>query len=99
MLLGGLWHGANLTFVIWGAWHGFWLAFEKKFRVGKGDGFNVISWLFTMLLIVLGWVMFRSETVTQAYVFYEAMFNFSHPVFFKVVVTIDRFKRPVFLTL
>lgn len=79
MLLGGLWHGANLTFVIWGAWHRFWLAFEKKFRVGKGDGFNVISWLFTMLLIVLGWVMFRSETVTQAYVFYEAMFDFSHP--------------------
>lgn len=75
MLLGGLWHGANWTFVIWGGWHGLWLALERRFGLGKQLGFNLMSWLFTLLLVMLGWVMFRSPTVSQSFVFYETMFS------------------------
>lgn len=66
MLLGGIWHGANWTFVLWGAWHGAWLALERKtgFRGG---------WLVTGILVMLGWIMFRAAHVSEAFGFYEGM--------------------------
>lgn len=78
MLLGGLWHGANWTYVVWGAWHGMWLAIERWFGWG-GDRpkFSVIRWLFTFFLVLMGWVLFRAETIADAGRFYQAMFSFS----------------------
>lgn len=78
MLLGGLWHGANWTFVLWGAWHGTILAIERYFGLGKYQQFNIIAWLFTMLLVIIGWVMFRAENVGQAFAMYQAMFSLSN---------------------
>lgn len=66
MVLGGLWHGANWTFVIWGAWHGGILALERAF---KGRRAPLSGWLTipgTMLLVVIGWVFFRSENMMVA---------------------------------
>jgi alginate O-acetyltransferase complex protein AlgI len=66
MVLGGLWHGANWTFVIWGAWHGGILALERAL---KGRREPLSSWLTipgTMILVVIGWVFFRSENMTAA---------------------------------
>lgn len=77
MLLGGVWHGANWTFVLWGAWHGMWLAIEKRFGLGHRAGFSVVSWLLTLFLVVLGWVMFRAESIGDAFVVYRAMFGWS----------------------
>lgn len=74
MLLGGLWHGANWTFVIWGAWHGIWLAIEKAMKWGtSGTLFSPAKWLFTFILVMIGWVMFRAESVDIAFRFYDAM--------------------------
>jgi alginate O-acetyltransferase complex protein AlgI len=78
MLLGGLWHGANWTFALWGAWHGAILAIERAFGV-KADTaapFRPAAWLLTLLLVMLGWVMFRAPTVDQAFAMYRAMFSF-----------------------
>lgn len=66
MVLGGLWHGANWTFVIWGAWHGAILALERATGIKPGL-------ILTFLFVVIGWVMFRAETVEQALMFYEGM--------------------------
>lgn len=74
MLLGGLWHGANWTFVLWGAWHGIWLALEKALRK-KPDSPSLSTWATTFLLVVLGWVMFRAENVAEAWRMYKAMFS------------------------
>lgn len=81
MLLGGLWHGANWTFIIWGAWHGAILAVERFANSVKKEGeAAVISlkngalMIFTFFLVVMGWVMFRAESVVQAMKFYKAMF-------------------------
>lgn len=74
MLLGGLWHGANWTFVVWGCWHGIWLAIERATGRGRLSGFNPFAWLFTMLLVIIGWVVFRAESLSQALVIYRAMF-------------------------
>ena len=76
MLLGGLWHGANWTFLIWGAWHGMWLAIERLFGVNAAPKvINPLKWAFTFLLVMLGWVIFRAENLDVAWRMYSAMFN------------------------
>jgi alginate O-acetyltransferase complex protein AlgI len=74
-LLSGFWHGANWTFIIWGALHGLYLLAE---RVGDlirgrpatpatpGSLRSIVRWLVTFHLVVLAWVFFRANTVTQA---------------------------------
>ncbi len=58
MMLGGLWHGANWTFVLWGLWHGGWLARERLIRWDKVARDHWFSWPLTLLVVLLGWVMF-----------------------------------------
>jgi len=77
MLLGGLWHGANWTFVLWGAWHGLILCIERVLGVKpNAQRFRPHRWALTLLFVVLGWVMFRSDNVGVALRMYGAMFRF-----------------------
>lgn len=78
MLLGGFWHGANWTFVLWGVWHGAILAAETKLGMAdpKPQRFRVHRWALTFLLVMLGWVMFRAANVAEAARMYAAMFAF-----------------------
>ena len=68
MVLGGLWHGANWTFVLWGAWHGGALMVERYAK----EQFPAIAWPAwlawsrTMLLVLVGWVLFRATDVSRA---------------------------------
>lgn len=63
MLLGGLWHGAQWTFVLWGAWHGVLLALER--RLGKVAPWGFLPRPFqvavTFGLVLGGWVLFRAD--------------------------------------
>ena len=75
MLLGGLWHGAGWTFVLWGGLHGLYLIInhgwrEMKSRMGWNDGgqfAKLSSLLLTFLAVVVAWVFFRAETFTGAW--------------------------------
>jgi alginate O-acetyltransferase complex protein AlgI len=73
-LLCGLWHGANLTFVAWGAFHGLFLVLE---RVGVGAWLDRRgAWLrhvYVMLVVMVGWVFFRAETFHAASRFLAAL--------------------------
>lgn len=70
----GLWHGAAWTFVVWGMFHGFLLVIE---RIGLGKILKQlpkpVSWLYAMLFVIIGWVIFRAENFSQAYDFLSAM--------------------------
>jgi alginate O-acetyltransferase complex protein AlgI len=68
MLLGGLWHGANWTFVLWGAWHGGILALERYWeqKLGKPLLPNWLRVIKTMILVMIGWVMFRAADISGA---------------------------------
>ena len=77
MLLGGLWHGANWTFLLWGGWHGCWMAAERGFGWHRLHGFQPLHWMRTLLIVVLGWVLFRADSVASAWRLYRAMFGFS----------------------
>lgn len=89
MLLGGLWHGANWTFVVWGGLHGLYLWVEKFVKDGRAANAteeDVVAnmpsqWvrflyaLLTFMLINITWVFFRSGTFAKAWQMLESMFG------------------------
>ncbi|NLC39933.1 MAG: MBOAT family protein [Clostridiaceae bacterium] len=78
--LTGLWHGASVSFVLWGLWNGFFLIIERLLNK-RGFDLNKIPALFrhvfTLLIVVLGWVLFRADSVSYALSYVKAMFGFS----------------------
>ena len=76
-LASGLWHGASWSFVLWGAYHGLFLVLERGFllkiyaKIGK-----MPSMFITFFLVVIGWVFFRIENISDAFVFLKRLFVF-----------------------
>ena len=76
----GLWHGANVTFLVWGLFHGLFLTLESggAIPVKKASG-HVVSRFFvrvyTLLVVLIGFVIFRADTMTQAFSYLMAMFT------------------------
>lgn len=84
MLLGGLWHGAEWTFVIWGGLHGIYLVVErwlKSFDFSRQLADNrfirMILMMSTFLLVTFAFVIFRAENLQQALMIYKGMVGFS----------------------
>jgi alginate O-acetyltransferase complex protein AlgI len=76
-LLSGLWHGAAWTFVFWGAYHGFWLVVERAQRTLKIPPIpSVLGVPWTFLRVLLGWVLFRAESLPQAGQWFKALGRF-----------------------
>ena len=82
MLLGGLWHGANWTFVAWGALHGLYLMAEHAVGARRSQApspglrpiwARSLSSAATFFLVVVGWVFFRAEDLTSGVRFLAAM--------------------------
>ncbi len=68
MLIGGLWHGANFTFVAWGAYHGLLLVIERLLGEERLSRFPVVArQIATFFLVVVGWVFFKSDSFAQAW--------------------------------
>jgi alginate O-acetyltransferase complex protein AlgI len=76
----GLWHGAAWTFVIWGLWHGLFLVIE---RMGLGRLLarmpSPIAHGYALLVVVIGWVMFRSPDFAHALTYLKIMAGLGHP--------------------
>lgn len=76
-LVSGLWHGASWNFVVWGAYHGFFLILDRIFleklldRSGK-----LFSVLFTFIVTVVGWTLFSIEDMNKASQYLGKMFSF-----------------------
>ena len=66
MVLGGLWHGAAWTFVLWGAFHGTGLIAERALHGRLPPLPGWLRWAVTFNLVVVGWVLFRSDSVAVA---------------------------------
>lgn len=75
-ILCGFWHGAALTFVLWGAWHGLFLSIE---RLGLSkllkQAWMPIRHLYLLVVVFLGWVLFRADTTAYAIDYYAALFG------------------------
>jgi D-alanyl-lipoteichoic acid acyltransferase DltB (MBOAT superfamily) len=93
MVLGGLWHGAAWTFVLWGAFHGVGLVTEHALR-GRIRAPAWLKWLVTFHLVVLGWILFRSQSLSLVGTFLARLFTpgpatlWTAPVIVAIVVVI-----------
>ena len=81
MLLGGLWHGAGWTFVLWGGLHGLYLVIQRLWTlaVPAANGVwdlrvrQLLGWLITMLAVVVAWVFFRAADLPTALAIVKSM--------------------------
>ena len=103
----GIWHGANVTFIVWGLLHGVINVIEQfipAFRVRGGKGVKCIRWLVNFIIIDILWIFFRAQTITDAVFFIGNMFrNFWQPKVYwsgisGVITNMDLMKVVLILT-
>ena len=74
--LTGLWHGASWNFIVWGMFYGIFLIAE---RIGLDDLLHrlpsVVSRIYTLMVVVIGWVFFRADNLTKAWIYLKSMFG------------------------
>ncbi len=80
MLLGGIWHGAGWTFILWGAIHGAALVMNHAWRSLGIALPAAVGWGLTMVVVVLGWVPFRAESLADAAALWSAMLGGSEEI-------------------
>lgn len=76
-MLTGFWHGAEWNFIIWGLYFGVLLIFEKRILSNFLNKHRALSHLYALLLIVIGWVIFRAESIEHILKFIKIMFSFN----------------------
>ncbi len=96
MLLGGLWHGAGWTFVIWGALHGAYLVVNNLWRDFIAERYlrgipdlagKMVGGVLTFIAVVAAWVVFRADNLAQALTLLKAMFGIAaRPIAFDAVM-------------
>ncbi len=88
----GLWHGAGWTFIIWGLYFGFFLILERMFLgrlLAKSPSF--LSWLYTITVVMISWLIFRAENLGQVFNMLDALFAGRYsPVY-------EKYSRDIFL--
>jgi len=106
MLLGGLWHGANWTFVVWGWLHGWTLAVERFFRESEllpKLSSQKINWTWAQRILVfhlvcLSWIFFRAESLGAAVSMLRGIRSFDwHPEYWTAFKFLAMFAIPLFL--
>ena len=82
MTLFGLWHGAKLTFILWGAYQGILLALhrgsqqlQRRYDFSISGAGDFISWILTFLGITIGWILFRARDIREASAMYQAVLS------------------------
>ena len=66
MLLGGFWHGASWTFLLWGGYHGLLLSLERMTGQANPKRWIMLRRLLTFVLVMVGWVFFRAASLSEA---------------------------------
>ena len=75
----GLWHGANFTFVVWGLYNGLFLILERLFLVKVLERIpSILTHLYAVFVVLIGWVIFRADNLTQAVDYLSVMFGISN---------------------
>ena len=75
-ILTGFWHGASWNFLIWGGFHGFFLASERAgFSKMLKKAWKPVRHIYLMLVIIIGWVFFRADSLSHAISYMYAMIN------------------------
>lgn len=105
-LLTGIWHGAAWNFVVWGLWHGFFIIIEKIINIKEFEQKYTQKWVHTLqhiyciMAFVIGWVMFRADTLTYAWEYIKNMFGLLkiQNITYGIGYYIDTFEIIIFIT-
>lgn len=87
----GLWHGASYTFVLWGLFHGMFMVMERLF-LGKlldKNPIKIINYIYTLLVVMIGWVLFRAEKLDVALSIIKNMFIYKADNLYSVFYFVD----------
>jgi len=95
-ILSGFWHGAAWNFIAWGAFHGLFLVLERLFLLRIGKRLGALTIVPTFIVTVVGWVLFRAETLSFALAYIERLFSanwgalphFNHEFWFTLALAI-----------
>ncbi|MBL7480027.1 MBOAT family O-acyltransferase [Legionella bononiensis] len=109
MFVGGIWHGAAWTFIVWGLLHGLFLVINHLWLYVKQKYLNflfsrtifiykAIAQTITFIIVVVAWVFFRAETFSTSYYILNAMFN-PNPSFTSTIFAPEQFKIMIELLL
>lgn len=86
MGLSGMWHGASLNFVIWGLYHALALSIERittnRLKIKRTKFFDVFGWAKTFIQVLIGWIVFRSDTFQQSLNIFTQMFKLDFSLHF-----------------
>ncbi len=95
----GFWHGASFNFLIWGLYHGLFLVIERLgFKKVLEKLPKFLGRIYTLLVVIVGWVFFRADTLTAAVKYLGAMFRFTNFGWVKAVAQLDGYTIVLLLT-
>jgi len=77
----GLWHGAGWTFILWGLWHGLFMMLESAAKpvfnkLESSRGGRILCHVYTLTVVMLGFILFRAATLAEAGAVMGSLFNF-----------------------
>lgn len=84
-LLTGIWHGAAFTYIVWGIWHGMFNLLEKVCKAHRKQPerehflITVLQHIYTIFVVMIGWVMFRATDLSHAISYIKSLFGFCNP--------------------
>lgn len=98
----GIWHGAEWTFILWGLWHGFFIIMEKWTGWHKKEGglsLSITQHLYTILVFIFGWVLFRADNISYAWQYFKNMLGLipQHKIVYTLGYYIDNIEILTFV--
>lgn len=95
--LTGFWHGAEWNFILWGLYYGLILTIEKLFLLKFLKKHIIFSHLYTIILVIVGWVLFRVTSLGQVWHFMKLMFSFKGGIHNQVIFFLNEYKIELIL--
>lgn len=92
-IVSGIWHGANWTFVLWGALHGACQVLHRIFRKPFDKLFAPIKWFITFLFVNIAWLLFRADSVSQWWYMVNKAFGIKYRTMHEELVSVFKIPR------
>jgi alginate O-acetyltransferase complex protein AlgI len=93
----GFWHGAAWGFMVWGAYYGIILVIERLIPAIPGKFPRFLQHLYVVFIFVMGWVVFRADTLKEARHYYKALFGWYDGTYMQQKVWLKLFQGDVYL--
>lgn len=93
----GLWHGASFNFIFWGLFHGVFILLERIRFLDTKKWPKVVQHLYVLLVVIIGWVFFRAETMEQAIMYMGSLIGLFHGVNVKALFYVNTYSITMIL--